>query len=134
MGNHRYTSKIITPNMHKLLKLSKDEVKEIEKIHIAEGKTIIKDTSHFTGYVCDVGTYEEVNSAYEAVRYKNLNARHIIWACVLPGTDVVSCFNFNDDGEHEAGTTLLDYMVKTEQKSRAIFIVREYDGKHIGPL
>ena len=127
-----YKSQILTPDVHKLLKLSAEEIEELEKVHIVKGETIIKETSQFTGYICDTSSFDQVNAAYELVRFQNLDARHIICACYLPGTNVVSSYDFCDDGEHEAGAFLLDYMVKAGQKCRTIFIVRHYDGTHIG--
>ena len=118
-----YTSHIKTPDDQKLLKLKPDEIKELEKIQVTCGDTITKKSYRFTGYTSDVQNYDEVNAAYELVRYRNMDVRHIICASLLPGTDVLSCFDHDDNDEHEAGAFLMEYMIKANLKNRALFIV-----------
>ena len=132
VDNHPYQSSIVTPDDQKLLKLKTEEITELKKIHVVQGETIKKKTSQFTGFVCDVQSYEEVNSAYEWVRYHNMDAHHIICACILPDTGIISSYDCNDDEEHEAGPFLLDFMVKTKLKNQVVYVVHHYDGKHIG--
>ena len=128
-----YQSKIIVPKYCDLLKLKPEEIELLQQQQIHKGRTIEAGTSSFTGYVCDTQTYTEVNAAYEYVRFNNFHARHIICACFLPmvGDDI--CCDYEEDDEHGAGNQLLEYMVNSDQENRAIFVVREYDGKHIGP-
>ena len=40
--------------------------------------------------------------------------------------------DYEDWDEHNAGRTLLDYMIDAELENRAIFVVRNYEGTHIG--
>ena len=39
---------------------------------------------------------------------------------------------FYEDDEHNAGAFLLDLLVNSDIMNRAIFVVRKYDGDHIG--
>ena len=99
---------------------------------IAVGPSCTKSTSTFTGYVCDVETFDDVNMAYEWVKFQNLNAQHIVSACRLPSTNSSLGFEYQDDGEHGAGKILLSYMESAQLDNRAIFVARAYDGQHIG--
>ena len=128
-----YRSQISKPDDHKLLNLTPEEIEELDKIHIVQGEPISKDSSTFIGFTCDVNSYQEVNAAYEAVCFYNMDARHIMCASVLPGADVLQCFDHNDDKEHEGGAVLLDFMVNANLQKRAIFVSRHYDRVHIGP-
>ena len=83
--NRQYKSRLRIPDDRVLLNLKQDEVDELKAMEIRKGKTITEGESHFTGYVCDVKTIDEVNRAYKYVRFHNFNARHIICAFRLPG-------------------------------------------------
>ena len=100
---------------------------------IREGKPIVHESSTFKGYVVDMENIEDVGKAYEFVKFLNLNARHIVCAYRLPGPNIIELQDYVDDDEHEAGKMLLDYMMKAQINNRAIFVVRHYDGVHIGP-
>ena len=67
------------------------------------------------------------------MKYNNLDARHIICACILGSERTVRDEDYEDDDEHMAGKKLLDYMRDAKIFNRALFITRHYDGKHIGP-
>ena len=67
-----YQSSIVQPDKHKLLKLSPEEIKELNKIPVAAGVSVECETSVFQGYVCDAQNYNEVNAAYEYVTYHNM--------------------------------------------------------------
>ena len=97
-----------------------------------KGLTQTSGTSTFTGYVGDVANFEDVNKAYEYVRYMNMSARHIICACIVPGNTVVDSVDYCDCDEHGTGQKLLEYMESAELENRAIFVVCHYDGQHIG--
>ena len=128
-----YESKIKEPSDHLLCRLKEDEVQELLKLDVRKGQEEILDGSMFVGYVADVQSYDDVNAAYEWVRYHNLSARHIVAACIIPGDNVLECADFCDSGEHGAGQKLLNYMEESDLENRAIFVARYYEGKHIGP-
>ena len=130
--NEPVVQKLKKTNRQVLLKLKKDEIDEIFKIPICPGKPITEGGSTFTGYVADVDSVEDVNKAYEQVCYQNLNVHHVICAFRLPGPVLPELQDYEDDDEHGAGKTLLDYMIKADIENRALFIVRNYDGTHIG--
>ena len=64
--------------------------------------------------MCVVQKKDEVNKAFEFVRLHTMDARHIISACKLPGTNVVNSEECYDSEEHRAGSKLLKYMNAAE--------------------
>ena len=128
-----FESGIIVPDAYKLLKLKSDEIEELNKQEIMRGSTVNCEDSSFVGFVCDAQSFEEVNKAYEWVKFHNHNARHIICACKIPGNTVLNSEGYEDADEHGAGIKLLEYMESANLESRALFVARFYDGQHIGP-
>ena len=128
-----YQQRIKVPDTSKLLQLKPDEIDELEKIQIRSGTPHQIDTSTFMGYVCSVSNFNDVNHAYEWVRYHNMDARHIIAACKIPGDSVINSVDYNDNEEHSAGQKLFDFMESANLENRAIFVTRHYDGRHVGP-
>ena len=131
--NKEYESNIVTPDIHKLLKLKPDEIVALNNIEVTKGTPVGVETSEFTGYVSDAKNFTEVNSAYEFVRFHNMSARHIISACLIGNERTVLQEEYKDDNEHGTGKKLLAYMKEAKLNNCAIFVVRKYDGKHIGP-
>ena len=128
-----YNSKIKIPDDQKLSKLKPDEIKELNKIKVRKGVPEIYGGSTFTGYISDNSSFDDVNKAYEWVRFHNLDARHIVCACKIPGSTVIDSFAYEDHEEHGAGQRILKYMDEVGLDNRAVFITRHYDGTHIGP-
>ena len=129
-----YVSPIIVPKATDFIKLKEDEILAILDQDIKRGVSVTEQSSTFTGYICDANNFEDVNRAYEYVRYVNMKSRHIICACKIPGENVLETEEFEDDNEHGAGQILLDYIYKAKLRNCAIFVVRDYDGQHIGPI
>ena len=123
---------IKTPEASQLLKLKKIEVAALKDQKIVKGEPVSWGTSTFTGYVCDVQYFDEVNKAYEWVKFHNMDARHIICACKVPGNNIVNSQSYEDDHEHGARRVLLDYLNSIKLENRAVFVTRHYDGQHIG--
>ena len=119
--------------MQKLLRLKPDEIEALNQQSIIKGEEFECETSKFTGYVCDVHNFEEVNKAYENGRFHNIDARHIICACRIPGTKVTESIDYHDNDEQGAAQKLMSFIDEANLRSRAIFVARKYDGTHIGP-
>ena len=49
------------------------------------GAEIVIDSSTFVTYTVEIGTLEEVNTLYEAVKSHNLKAKHVVCVYRLPG-------------------------------------------------
>ena len=133
MEGNTYRPWIREPDVDKLVQLRKDEILELEEMKVIKGIPQIEGSSTFIGYVGDVNSFEDINRAYEYVRYMNMGARHIICACIVPGSNVIESVDYCDSDEHGAGHRLLEYMESAELTNRVIFVARHYDGQHIRP-
>ena len=132
VDGQQYQGGIITPQHQDLLRLKSDEIMELNNIDIGRGAEIQHESSKFQAFIYDAVTYEDVNRGYEYVRYHNMDARHIVCACLLPGANKAMHADFVDDAEHGSGAQLLQYMMDTELEARAIYVCIRYDGKYIG--
>ena len=133
IDNAKYVQPLKLPDCTKLLQLKVEELVALNSIKVQRGLLVQVEGSTFSGYACDVNNFEQANHAYEYVRYHNMNARHVIAATIVPGENVAERFCYEDDFEHGAGAKLLDYMTNAHIDCRAVFVVRNYDGTHIGP-
>ena len=79
-----------------------------------------------------VKSIKEVNLAYGKIRAIHTDARHVICACRLPDRLFHTHQDFCDDDEHNAGQFLLQLLESSEIMNRVVFVVRYYDGAHIG--
>ena len=127
-----YIAKIQPPNPQQLLDISTERLKEILQIPICKGPTLEKEANEFIGFSLCVESFGDVEAAYFKMRICYPKARHIICAYNLPGDDHHYSQGFCDDGEHGAGTKLLDMMVESDIESRVLFVTRKYSGIKIG--
>ena len=66
----------MVPKPEDLLSLKNEEILELLAIPVSKGVPVTEAGSTFTGYVADVETYQEVNAAYEQVRYNHMKCSH----------------------------------------------------------
>ena len=116
-----YQPPIWEPTAKEVMNLSAKEIEELDQLNIVKGKEVIQDSSTFQGYVCDVTTFQEVNHVYQYVKLRNMEARHIICACKIPGTKVMETIGYCDSDEYGAGAKLMTYIDSAKMKNRAIY-------------
>ena len=133
INNKEYCSQIYKPKASLLLSLKDIEILELNSLEVKDGMAVEEGTSKFRGYVADAKNFVDVNSVYEYVKFHNMDARHIICACLLGSERTVQEEEYEDDNEHGAGRRLLAYMKEAELFNRVICVTRHYDGTHIGP-
>ena len=114
VGGFLLKEAIVAPEAVDLLKLRADETLELLNQQVRRGVTYEHGSSQSTGYVADVANFEDVNKAYEFVRYNNMDARHIMCAAKLPGKDTIKNCGFIDDDEHGGGAKISECLDKTE--------------------
>ena len=129
--DNEYTPPLHCPSRLEAACLTAAELLELNRINLVQGPTVPEKGNTFTGLVMDAGSIEEVNKAYLLLRYKNMNANHIICACRVPGDTLVNREQFMDDEDYGMGRVLWEYMKDVAQTSRAIFIIRTTDGTHL---
>ena len=131
-GKKKYEQPLKCPSRLDILKMDALEAVKLRGIEVTEGPVIQTGGSKFKGVVVDVGSIAEVNDAYKLIHYKNMEADHIICACKVPAENKVEREQYHDDGDYGLGRALWEYMDDLNMTSRAIFVVRETDGVHIG--
>ena len=128
-----YRGNIQRPNHIDAMMLTQSEIADLEQeFPLIPGQRVPIETSTFRGYVVDVNDFEQVNRAYMLMRYKHLDARHIVCAAALHDHGNLMTEGFEDDEEFGCGRILLEYLQDTSTMNRAVFVVRYTDGKHIG--
>ena len=127
-----YQQKIQPPTIHAALKPMVEELSEHLAMDIDQGEIISAEGSFFQGYAAAVRNLEEVQVAYNKVKAINNDARHIMCAFRLPGKDFHYLQDYHNDSEHAGGKIILDGLIHSKMFNQAIFIVRKYEGSHIG--
>ena len=128
-------SKLSCPEVVDILQWNEEkwvEMKHTYNSKVTEGIEVHVQTSTFQGFSAEIGSVDDANLLYEAVRAKHLDARHVVAVFRLPGSPFVEYQDGNDDGEHGAVRFLLNAMALNNIEHRIIFVTRRYDGMHIG--
>ena len=129
-----YKQDIVPPKPQKLLDISTQHLKDILKIPICRGPETVKDGNTFIGFTLAVQTLKEIEDAYFKMRICYPKARHIMCAYVLRSDQGKPHLNRGccDDGEHSAGSKILEILTGNKIDCRVIFVVRMYSGVKIG--
>ena len=128
-----YKKAVKTPSTADMLKASLKSKMDAAAYPIAKGEPAIVETSEFIRYSADVKSIADVNKAYFKVKSMHSAVRHVVCAFHIPHEHFHTFQDYCDDDEHEAGAKLLQMLVDSDITNRAVFVVRLYDGKHIGP-
>ena len=128
----RYQKVLKPPSCEQLLSPNIEEIAARASIKLSEGRAIEMDSSTFTGYSAAVKSLNDANQAYAKVCAANTSARHVIAAVRLPHSHFHIHQDFNDNDEHGGGKVLLKILEDSQIQNRALFVVRKYDGTHIG--
>ena len=132
VDGEKYVKKVRPPSCREILQASKAvRLARIEAKAI-RGETVTVEDQEFVGYSAAVKSLKEVNLAYGKVRAMHMDARHVICACRIASRSFHTHQDYNDDDEHNAGQFLLQLLESSEIMNRVVFVVRYYDGTHIG--
>lgn len=125
--------RVCTPTPRDLLKLTDPELDQINQIRLIEGGFEEQNDSTFRGYAVAATDHDEVNKAYKKMKLMHGEASHIACAYYLqkmrPPIDQDGC----DDYEHGASRVLLQAIHESGMKDIAVFMVRYFGGKKLGP-
>ena len=127
-----YAKEIHPPSCREVLMASKEQRLERMNMKLDASRQVKVQGQLFTAYTVAVRNLQEVNLAYGKLRTIHPDARHITGACRLPHRLFHTHCDFFDDEEHNAGAFILNIMEASDIQNRAIFVVRVYDGTHIG--
>lgn len=131
--NEPFIPDIEPPSVRQLLQPTTPEVEKMCEMALVEGDEEEQDNSQFVGYAVRAKSVEQVNAAYTRVRKHHLEATHVMCAYKIPNTDSSKMEGMVDDREFGAGRHLLSLIKDQAEDNLAIFAVRYYGGKHLGP-
>ena len=130
INNEEYKKKIGVPSVTDIMDKENDE--KIHKLYQTDGELMINGACKFQAISQEVRTYDDVRCGYIKACHKHPDALHVVCAFNLPGHDI-HLQDFADAGELGAGRNLLELLTDNDITHRAIYVVRYYDGKQLGP-
>ena len=128
-----YEKAIKVPKPEEILRQKPTEREQRRKITITKGNIVHVEDSTFIGYSAFVDSFDDITKAYQNVKEKHADARHVCCAFRLPGIEIALLQDYVDDEEPGGGRKLLDLLEELDTFNRAVFVARYYDGNHIGP-
>ena len=128
-----YRPKVEVPKLQDILMADEDEKRKWAECKCVAGKEITKGNCHFYGFTRAIGSHYEIRMAYNYLKYKYGNARHIVCAYRLPGI-LPTDEGYEDDDEYGSGRKLLAVMRNAHVVNRVFFVIRFYGGSHIGAM
>lgn len=129
-----YTKAVKVPSIKDIANPSDELYDKAVMMDIAKGDEDRKGGSLFVSFAAAVTSIEEINSAYLKLKMKYADATHISCAFRLPGANTPQNQDYVDDGEFGSGRIMLKVLKNAQLMNVAVFVMRQYGGKHIGPV
>lgn len=133
INNVPYKKKIKAPSAAEILRLDPEELSTTRKASTVFGDSKLVECSEFISYAAKISTIEDVRVAYRKLRIKYADATHIMSAYRLDPPNGPFNQEGTDDGEYGAGRALVTYLQDIKIVNVAVFVIRFYGGKKIGP-
>ena len=128
-----YQAKVNVPVEEDILKLQVQQIDQIFELETCKGEKLVKKNSVFIGYSIRTHNIKTTQQAYMKLKLLHGDARHIVCACRIPGSQPHLDESHCDDGEFAAGRALVRWMEQNYINSVAIFVVRYFGGQKMGP-
>ena len=104
-----YTQKIVPPSPKQLIDHTAENLERILKLDTYSGGKVQQDRSTFEAYTACVSSHKEIRDLYIKIKLMVPVARHVVCAYWIKGDPIFSQ-DYCDDGEPNAGRTLLNFM------------------------
>ena len=127
-----YKPEVAPPTCKEILQANTEEQLNRAAVSLVRSVNVESEQQLFIGYTLPVKTIQDVNLALAKVKTMHTDARHVICAFRLPHRNYHTHQDYFEDGEISGGEFLLQLMESSEIYNRAVFIVRYYNGTHIG--
>ena len=124
IGSSLYRKKVHAPKPEDLLDIEPEELDQILDLPTTSGEKIRIKDSIFIAYAADAKNYSTIRQAYQKVRLLHAQARHVVCSYTIPGQELHYCQDFDDDGDHGVGRTLLEGLIQNKIECKAIYVVR----------
>ena len=129
IGERAYEQKVTVPDPVQVLRNPLFRLNMIMAKKVDRGPTYEEKGNTFTGYTACVDSPEQVQEAYMKIKVNHSDARHVICAYYLPGTEKLEMIDCCDDEDYGAARPVLDFMVRHKVSHRVVFIVRQVGEK-----
>ena len=106
----------------------------VSRIKLHRGKIIRKGNCVFIGYAVNANGIADVRAAYTKIARIHSDALSISCGYRLAGMDYPQLRGAVDDKEHGAGRTIYFMLENQNRHNKAIFVVRYFGNKHLGPI
>lgn len=121
------------PSAKDILFPSEEQFQRAKDIQIIKGEEDTRGQSRFASFIAAVENFQDVSAAYLKLRMKYADASHVVCAYRLPGANTPVNQDYIDDQEFGCGRTMLKALKERKLLNVAVFMVRYFGGKHIGP-
>ena len=108
--------------------------KHVKRIQVYRGDNQHKGNCLFVGYAVHVSTVGDVRAAYTKITRIHSSALSVSCGYRIAGLDFVGLRGCADDKEHGAGRTLYFMLEGMDMFNMAVFCVRHFGNKHLGPV
>ena len=129
VGDEQYVKKVNPPSTTAALRLPIHELNVIMAMNIDVGDRIEVKGNRFTAYSLCTTKYEKINQAYMKIRLNHAEARHIVCAWNIPGTQDFERTDGCDDEDHGVSEAIIQMLLENQVSHRAIFVVRNCQEK-----
>ena len=129
-----YTPKVAEPTATEILEMKVLDMKELLAVKLFQGDETTKSGSTFLGFSTKVHNIQQVVSAYKCLKYRFMEATHIMCAYRIMDPDVIHNTDCVDGGEFGAGRRLLQMLIDENCENVAVFVVRHHRGPNIGQI
>ena len=106
----------------------------LDHVKLTKGEMQTHEGCRFIGYSIEIRSLEDIRQAYLKIYRTHPAALYVMCAYRLPGTEIHQLQNYCDDREDGGSRVLYQLLCNSDIMHRAIFVVRYYGNKHLGPL
>ena len=110
------------------------EVKHVLAKRLFSSTQKTKSGSTFIGYAQKAMTVKDVVDGYKQLKYRYMDATHIMCAYRLMDPDVAHMIDCIDGGELGAGRRLVDMLIENSAENMVVYVVRFHRGPNIGAI
>ena len=111
VDGNKYNPKVVEPTNAEILTMERGTLQCVLAYKTYEGSDTFRNGSKFTGYAAKVHSITDVITAYQQIKYRFLDATHIICAYKIADPDFAHHQDCVNGGEHGAGCRILQMMI-----------------------
>ena len=123
-----YELQIVKPSITEIIEMDTAQLKKILAQKLHQGAEFTKNGTKMFGFAAKVHSIEQVAECYKQLKYRFLDATHIVCAYRIMDPDVAHMQDCIDDGELGAGRKVLMSLIDNSVENVAVYVVRYHRG------